>query len=89
MMPIIESSILLKNHVNCSFMLKYYITVSLGQFTKTLNQFFDLSRANENLEIYIVVWLEAVNYYHKELHLRCCSSPRSASDLHLLNVLWC
>ena len=55
MMPIIESSILLKNHVNCSFMLKYYITVSLGQFTKTLNQFFDLSRANENLEIYIVV----------------------------------
>ena len=69
MIPIIESSILLKNHVNCSFMLKYHITVSLRQ----------LSRANENLEIYIVVWLEAVNYYHKELHLRCCSSPRSAS----------
>ena len=23
--------------------------------------------------------LEAVNYYHKELHLGCCSSPRSAS----------
>ena len=22
----------------------------------------------------------AVNYYHKELHLGCCSSPRSASD---------
>ena len=21
----------------------------------------------------------AVNYYHKELHLGCCSSPRSAS----------
>ena len=21
-----------------------------------------------------------VNYYHKELHLGCCSSPRSASD---------
>ena len=24
--------------------------------------------------------LEAVNYYHKDLHLRCCSSVRSASD---------
>ena len=24
--------------------------------------------------------LEAVNYYHKVLHLGCCSSPRSASD---------
>ena len=23
---------------------------------------------------------EAVNYYHKALHLRCCSSSRSASE---------
>ena len=23
--------------------------------------------------------LEAINYYHKVLHLGCCSSPRSAS----------
>ena len=23
---------------------------------------------------------EAVNYYHKALHLGCCGSPRSASD---------
>ena len=37
-------------------MLKYYITVSLRQFTKTLNQFLDLSSANENLEICIPVW---------------------------------
>ena len=50
-MPI-ESGILLKNHVSCNFMLKYYITVSNRQFTKTLNQFFDLSRAKENLEIF-------------------------------------
>ena len=49
-MPI-ERSILLKNHVTCNFMLKYYITVSLREFTKTLNHFCDLSRANENLEI--------------------------------------
>ena len=25
--------------------------------------------------------LPAVNYYHKELHLGCCSSPRSASGI--------
>ena len=24
--------------------------------------------------------LTSVNYYHKELHLGCCSSPRPASD---------
>ena len=32
----------------------------------------DLRRFNSNR-------LEAVNYYHKALHLGCCSSPRSAS----------
>ena len=47
----IESRVFLKNHVSCNFMLKYFITVSLRQFTKILNQFFDLSRANKNLEI--------------------------------------
>ena len=26
------------------------------------------------------VWLVLANYYHKELHLGCCSSPRSASE---------
>ena len=25
-------------------------------------------------------WLLVVNYYHKVLHLGCCSSPRSASE---------
>ena len=29
--------------------------------------------------------LEAVNYYHKELHLGCCSNPRSASVLNQTN----
>ena len=28
---------------------------------------------------------EAVNYYHKALHLGCCSSPRSASAFAYLN----
>ena len=27
----------------------------------------------------VLCFLEAVNYYHKTLHLGCCSSPRSAS----------
>ena len=25
--------------------------------------------------------IKAVNYCHKELHLRCCNSPRSASEI--------
>ena len=29
--------------------------------------------------VVIVKRLEAVNYYHKVLHLGCCSNPRSAS----------
>ena len=28
----------------------------------------------------------AVNYYHKALHLGCCSSPRSASGLSAMVV---
>ena len=51
LMMSIESRVFLKNHVSCNFMLKYFITVSLRQFTKFLNQFFDLFRANKNLEI--------------------------------------
>ena len=39
-------------------MQKYYITVSLRQLTRILNQFFYLSSANENLETYVQVWLE-------------------------------
>ena len=34
------------------------------------------------MECFVIIvngWLEAVNYYHKALHLGCCSSPRSAS----------
>ena len=41
-MMLVESGILLKNHVSY-FKLKYYITISLRQITKTLNQFFHLS----------------------------------------------
>ena len=29
--------------------------------------------------------LQAVNYYHKALHLECCSSPRSASGTYCLS----
>ena len=37
--------------------------------------------------IYRRTKLEAVNYYHKELHLGCCSSPRSASAYIILSFL--
>ena len=51
----------MKNHVSCNFMLKYYITVSLRHFTKTSNQFFYLSSANENSEICMRVWFVQLN----------------------------
>ena len=56
-----ESRIPLKNHSSCNFMLKYYITVSFRQFTKTINQFFYLSRANKNLEICMPVLFVQLN----------------------------
>ena len=40
------------------FMLKYYTTVSFRQFTKSLNHFFYLASANENLGTCIQVWFE-------------------------------
>ena len=52
-MPV-ESGILLKNHVSCNLMLKY-MTMSLRQFKKTLNLFFQLLWASEDLEICISV----------------------------------
>ena len=40
--------------------------------------------ATSKMECFVIIvndWkLEAVNYYRKELHLGCCSSPRSASE---------
>ena len=38
--------------------------------------------ATSKMEHFVI----AVNYYNKALHLRCCSSPRSASDTNSLNV---
>ena len=40
----------------------------------------------EDLHHYIISSLEAVNYYHKALHLGCCGSPRSASDIGSNNI---
>ena len=46
----IKSSILLENHVSCNFLLKYYITVSIRQFTKHFNEFFVLIWGNRKFE---------------------------------------
>ena len=35
--------------------------------------------ATSKMELFVIM-LEAVNYYHKVLHVECCSSPRSASE---------
>ena len=32
---------------------------------------------------------EAVNYYHKALHLGCCSSPKPASSVFIVSFLTC
>ena len=33
--------------------------------------------ANSKMERFVII---AINYYHKVLHLGCCSNPRTASD---------
>ena len=53
-----DKGILLKNHVSYNFMLKLYITALLQQFSTTLSQFLNLSRANKDLEICIPVLFE-------------------------------
>ena len=37
--------------------------------------------ATSKMELFMIIYngFQAVNYYHKELYLGCCSSPRSAS----------
>ena len=42
-------------------MQEYYITLSLRQFTKTLSQFFDLSRVSKNLNICMLVCFVQMN----------------------------
>ena len=36
--------------------------------------------ATSKIELFMIIKKEAVNYYHKVLHLGCCSSPRSVSE---------
>ena len=61
-----DSDIFLKSHISCNFMLKYYITILLRKFTKTLNQSLNLTRANKNLEICMPVLFEQnwMNHSH-------------------------
>ena len=60
-MMAIDSGILLKNDVNCNFILKYYITMLPWQFTKTLNQLLDVFRENKNLKICMLFLFEQLN----------------------------
>ena len=68
-MMLIESIILLKNHISCNFMLKYYISVSFRQFTKTLNKFLYSTRDNKNLEIFMSVWGTFIGKFFDKLTL--------------------
>ena len=60
-MVLVENGVLLKNHVSCNFMLKYYIAVLFRQFTTTLNQLFNLNRANQNSETFMPASFEHLN----------------------------
>ena len=57
-------------------------------YTQSKVQFRGGSRtaATSKVELFVIIVkrLEAVNYYHKELHLGCCSSPRSASAVRFI-----
>ena len=47
--------------------------------------------ATSKVELFVII-LTTVNYYHKELHLGCCSRPKSGSGPQVLsenNVLKC
>ena len=37
--------------------------------------------ATSKMELFVIIVLPAVNYYHKVLHLGYCSSPRSTSEI--------
>ena len=63
---------------------KLYLTKVLAT-GKLLNiEFFKVSTLGPRL--FNVQRLPAANYYHKVLHLGCCSSPRSASDVFLCDL---
>ena len=49
------------NWFSVNFMLKFYITFLLWQFTKIVNQVFCLSRVSEKLEICTPVWSRRLN----------------------------
>ena len=65
--------------------LKSYYTVLLQNPWKVV--FEDSYKISMNIPEFLGEYcckqLEAVNYYHKALHLGCCSSPRSAFDKYL------
>ena len=46
-------------------------------FGKRVNRGGSRTAAKSKIDRFVTI----VNYYHKTLHLGCCSSPRSASDL--------
>ena len=96
----IERGILLKSHVSCNFMLKYYIAISFRQFTKTLNQLslfmqekfwtfaclFELSFwTNEsNFEVFWLANVFIKGHYRKKCKISC--SLKTAMCKHIIFI---
>ena len=53
-----------------------YETLSVPWYTKFRSG--SRAAATSKMECFVII----VNYYHKALHLGCCSSPRSASEIY-------
>ena len=56
--------------------LQMYLVIRGGSRTATTSK----------MEHFVIIVNGLLNYYHKVLHLGCCSSPRSASGYSLLKA---
>ena len=56
--------------------------------TNKTNSFFAFKKFSNAFTEADLGLLQAVNYYHKELHLGCCSRPRSASAFISVKIFW-
>ena len=77
-------------HIN--FMLKYYIVVSLQQFTKTLNQFFIYPRQTKIWKmyaclIYAIEWMKAVLRHFLSNFIGCFHKWTLSQDCKIVILL--
>ena len=68
--------------VNADFISRSYLILVLAQITIPRGR--SRAAATSKMERFVIIVNGlAVNCYHKAIHLRCCSSPRSDSDSNI------